>query len=182
MPRASLSCISERRVSPKSSGAVIRMHREIPETLMGTVPALFNPARGATLFKKRAKERPRYYPATAARQHSADAETVGIPWDSARKPGKSMHVSKDLMESHDRDGMAMIWDISTWNREPCSVREDLATTRSARGCVIDVSGKTLSPMSQGRTGVEWSERQDLNLRPPVPQTGALTGLRYAPKP
>ena len=27
---------------------------------------------------------------------------------------------------------------------------------------------------------EWSERRDSNPRPPVPQTGALTGLRYAP--
>ena len=27
----------------------------------------------------------------------------------------------------------------------------------------------------------WSERGDLNSRPPVPQTGALTELRYAPK-
>ena len=26
----------------------------------------------------------------------------------------------------------------------------------------------------------WSERRDLNSRPPVPQTGALTELRYAP--
>jgi hypothetical protein len=26
----------------------------------------------------------------------------------------------------------------------------------------------------------WSERRDSNSRPPVPQTGALTGLRYAP--
>ena len=26
----------------------------------------------------------------------------------------------------------------------------------------------------------WSERRDLNPGPPVPQTGALTGLRYAP--
>src|SRR3954462_5663078 len=26
----------------------------------------------------------------------------------------------------------------------------------------------------------WSERGDLNSRPPVPQTGALTRLRYAP--
>jgi hypothetical protein len=30
------------------------------------------------------------------------------------------------------------------------------------------------------SGVFWSERRDLNSRPPVPQTGALTGLRYAP--
>ncbi len=28
--------------------------------------------------------------------------------------------------------------------------------------------------------VHWSERGDLNSRPPVPQTGALTRLRYAP--
>ena len=27
---------------------------------------------------------------------------------------------------------------------------------------------------------KWSERRDLNSGPPVPQTGALTGLRYAP--
>ena len=27
---------------------------------------------------------------------------------------------------------------------------------------------------------DWSERGDLNSRPPVPQTGALTRLRYAP--
>src|SRR5215475_2689191 len=28
--------------------------------------------------------------------------------------------------------------------------------------------------------LSWSERRDLNSGPPVPQTGALTGLRYAP--
>ena len=28
--------------------------------------------------------------------------------------------------------------------------------------------------------LSWSERRDLNSRPPVPQTGALTGLRHAP--
>ena len=28
--------------------------------------------------------------------------------------------------------------------------------------------------------MNWSERRDLNSGPPVPQTGALTGLRYAP--
>jgi hypothetical protein len=29
-------------------------------------------------------------------------------------------------------------------------------------------------------GFLWSGRRDLNPRPPVPQTGALTGLRHAP--
>jgi hypothetical protein len=29
-------------------------------------------------------------------------------------------------------------------------------------------------------GVKWSEREDLNLRPLVSQTSALTGLRHAP--
>jgi hypothetical protein len=33
--------------------------------------------------------------------------------------------------------------------------------------------------AQDRPAV-WSERRDLNPGPPVPQTGALTGLRYAP--
>ena len=31
-------------------------------------------------------------------------------------------------------------------------------------------------------GVSWSEREDLNLRPLVSQTSALTGLRHAPMP
>jgi hypothetical protein len=30
--------------------------------------------------------------------------------------------------------------------------------------------------------IEWSERGDLNSRPPAPQAGALTRLRYAPSP
>ena len=34
---------------------------------------------------------------------------------------------------------------------------------------------------EAKQGVCWSERRDSNSRPPVPQTGALTGLRYAPK-
>ena len=32
------------------------------------------------------------------------------------------------------------------------------------------------------TILKWSERRDLNSRPLVPQTSALTGLRYAPTP
>ena len=31
-------------------------------------------------------------------------------------------------------------------------------------------------------GFSWSEREDLNLRPLVSQTSALTGLRHAPMP
>jgi hypothetical protein len=31
-------------------------------------------------------------------------------------------------------------------------------------------------------GFLWSEREDLNLRPLVSQTSALTGLRHAPMP
>ena len=31
-------------------------------------------------------------------------------------------------------------------------------------------------------GFIWSEREDLNLRPLVSQTSALTGLRHAPMP
>ncbi len=39
--------------------------------------------------------------------------------------------------------------------------------------------RPVAEVSLGRA-VKWSERGDLNSRPPVPQTGALTGLRYAP--
>jgi hypothetical protein len=33
-----------------------------------------------------------------------------------------------------------------------------------------------------KQGLFWSEREDLNLRPLVSQTSALTGLRHAPMP
>ena len=36
--------------------------------------------------------------------------------------------------------------------------------------------------SEEKQGVRWSEREDLNLRPLVSQTSALTGLRHAPMP
>jgi hypothetical protein len=42
---------------------------------------------------------------------------------------------------------------------------------------------SVTPLVFGKTfaGAKyWSERRDLNSGPPVPQTGALTGLRYAP--
>src|SRR5262245_22172980 len=36
------------------------------------------------------------------------------------------------------------------------------------------------PLERAKSWKYWSERGDLNSRPPVPQTGALTRLRYAP--
>ena len=44
-------------------------------------------------------------------------------------------------------------------------------------CPSDRIGKTLY-----KQGLYWSEREDLNLRPLVSQTSALTGLRHAPMP
>ena len=38
------------------------------------------------------------------------------------------------------------------------------------------------PLERAKSLKYWSERRDLNSRPPVPQTGALTRLRYAPIP
>jgi hypothetical protein len=43
-----------------------------------------------------------------------------------------------------------------------------------------VTGSTPAVQGQQDKRVRWSERGDLNSGPPVPQTGALTGLRYAP--
>ena len=44
-------------------------------------------------------------------------------------------------------------------------------------CGVIFAGKRLKLETQRE---RWSERGDLNSRPPVPQTGALTELRYAP--
>jgi hypothetical protein len=55
-----------------------------------------------------------------------------------------------------------------------------------RGIVVllflycDSANKEGSTESADFQRVFWSERRDLNSRPPVPQTGALTGLRHAP--
>jgi hypothetical protein len=38
----------------------------------------------------------------------------------------------------------------------------------------------VDPKTLVMSNVCWSERRDSNSGPPVPQTGALTGLRYAP--
>jgi hypothetical protein len=43
-----------------------------------------------------------------------------------------------------------------------------------------ISGKNPKSKSARSAWFYWSERRDLNSGPPVPQTGALTGLRYAP--
>jgi hypothetical protein len=50
---------------------------------------------------------------------------------------------------------------------------------TAFSCLISVA----SARDLGQWGAtDWSEREDLNLRPLVSQTSALTGLRHAPMP
>ena len=46
--------------------------------------------------------------------------------------------------------------------------------------LLEMQGKTVIVNIVLLSKVCWSERRDLNSGPPVPQTGALTGLRYAP--
>ena len=66
----------------------------------------------------------------------------------------------------------------------------MATSRSVMSVRIRlVSGGLLGFCSFGiakkaphMQGLFWSEREDLNLRPLVSQTSALTGLRHAPMP
>src|SRR5271166_3707724 len=62
--------------------------------------------------------------------------------------------------------------LGLWN-ESCSA--DVPHSLFAELWEIPIRGISLD-----FEGVKWSERRDLNSRPPVPQTGALTGLRYAP--
>jgi len=115
--------LGTKKITDITRGDVIRMHREIGESAqvtanrivrflsgiyrfaetMGTVPELFNPARGVTLFKEHAKER---FLSTDELQRLGaalrEAETVGIPWEGAGKPGKSKHVPKEAVEIYPR--------------------------------------------------------------------------------
>src|SRR4029453_12046672 len=51
---------------------------------------------------------------------------------------------------------------------------------------VDLKREPVRPRKTARLNLtinqklKWSEREDSNLRPLVPQTSALTGLRYAP--
>ena len=68
---------------------------------------------------------------------------------------------------------------------------DKATLKVERSLEETKAGLRLKPpaihdllleLPRAKSLKHWSERRDLNSRPPVPQTGALTGLRYAPMP
>ncbi len=53
------------------------------------------------------------------------------------------------------------------------------SARSWRGSAMMSAPRKCKSMTNSDR--KWSERRDLNSGPPVPQTGALTGLRYAPR-
>jgi hypothetical protein len=91
--------------------------------------------------------------------------------------------------------------IKIWNDNPpgCAARQRSRTPQLMHGgtTMAKLQATTTAPRglsngcsARGRslgfkpdfTGQEWSERRDSNSGPPVPQTGALTGLRYAPTP
>ncbi len=68
---------------------------------------------------------------------------------------------------------------------PGSANRHANTASRRRQCALAiaqiVNGRILQCSPGARSGrFNWSERRDLNSRPPVPQTGALTRLRYAP--
>src|SRR3954466_3379295 len=74
--------------------------------------------------------------------------------------------------------------ISTWGNGRSGGRRMPRGERLldlAEGARILATGGA-APLSAGEQRRGWSERRDLNSGPPVPQTGALTGLRYAPPP
>src|SRR5262249_31537163 len=50
------------------------------------------------------------------------------------------------------------------------------------GLQLGCNSRFVAITPEAKSLKSWSERRDLNSRPPVPQTGALTGLRYAPMP
>ena len=83
-----------------------------------------------------------------------------------------------------------------WSNESCELKESIGgetfellmcSFQSPSGdMAFPAVTRAVTRLHQPKTvhGVSlwfcWSERRDLNSGPPVPQTGALTGLRYAP--
>lgn len=79
---------------------------------------------------------------------------------------------------------AALQDLLACRKLLDSVMKDAEPIRTGRANPAGTAGSALRPRHIGSaTGFEvrtWSEREDLNLRPLVSQTSALTGLRYAP--
>jgi hypothetical protein len=77
-------------------------------------------------------------------------------------------------------------ELSANGRRTSELFRDFSRLFGTFGAVLFPSRvRALSPPRSANTEIQrekWSERGDLNSRPPVPQTGALTELRYAPKP
>ena len=66
---------------------------------------------------------------------------------------------------------------STGDKTPSAHHTDQGQTRTHVSTDV-VKRKT--PLTRTVNGIRKSGREDLNLRPPDPQSGALTKLRYAP--
>src|SRR3954454_185684 len=87
-----------------------------------------------------------------------------------------------LLGQHWTESVARRHLISAWGDGRSGGRRMSRSERPpdlAQGARILAAGGA-APLSAGEQRSGWSERRDLNSGPPVPQTGALTGLRYAP--
>src|SRR4051794_27936569 len=87
-----------------------------------------------------------------------------------------------LLGQHWTEPVARRHLISAWGDGRSGGRRMSRSERPpdlAQGTRILAAGGA-APLSAGEQRSGWSERRDLNSGPPVPQTGALTGLRYAP--
>src|SRR5438874_5828442 len=85
-------------------------------------------------------------------------------------------------------GRASLRERSTAGGCGCSLRDcrvgeglkRLGAKSAPKHRTLLLGGSAVSYIPLHLQMVGWSERRDLNPGPPVPQTGALTGLRYAP--
>ena len=106
-------------------------------------------------------------PATGTRQASVRAATQSEPRQCVRQPERR----------DDRTGPLVL------ARRHKTVENQngraAASTVLPRRRGVEAAEKSARKMDKFSAGC-WSERRDSNPRPPVPQTGALTGLRYAP--
>ena len=107
----------------------------------------------------------------------------------ARSPRKVSRIALPSPGRPSRSSGALLWAVEKGAGAGKGVREKFRESASDSGTLLPFRAVFSDPARNWRRarsadfmGLSWSERRDLNPGPPVPQTGALTGLRYAPMP
>ncbi len=102
----------------------------------------------------------------------------------ARRSGKDRNKTKQPLRSQDRRGFLISYIVCRSDRirtcdplVPNQIRYRTALHSERRGFRRNFNKKADHPIEQS---ADLSGRLDSNQRPPTPEAGALTGLRYTP--